>query len=299
MDPIIAVRGLTKQYPAVTALDDVSLEVRPGEVFGLLGPNGAGKTTLMRCILDLVRPEAGAITLLGRDWREPTARAALTYLPGELSLPPRLTGDQVVRRYTLARGGARPERIRSLAERLALDLRRPVGELSKGNRQKLGLVLAFAPEARLLLLDEPTSGLDPLLQREFADLVGEAVADGAAVLLSSHVLGELETLADRIAVLRKGRVVIIETVDELRRRARQRLRVRFADAAATAACATALLNAGAVHVDVAAEWIDFTVTGDIDGAIKALAGFHIEQLQSVGNDLEDIFLELYTNGGAA
>ncbi len=186
-------------YGSARGIEDVSLTVRAGQVAGLLGPNGSGKTTLLRAVLDLVHPQQGSIDIVTTSSKDRRARANVAYLPGDLSLPGRLTGKALLRRFSAAGGGLDPTRVESLTKRLGVDLTRPVGTLSKGNRQKVGLVLAFAKNARVLLLDEPTSGLDPLLQREFAVLVDEVTKDGTAVVLSSHVMSELEDLGDRVA----------------------------------------------------------------------------------------------------
>jgi ABC-2 type transport system ATP-binding protein len=170
-----------------------------------------------------------------------------------------------------------------------------VGTLSKGNRQKVGLVLAFAKNARVLLLDEPTSGLDPLLQREFATLVHEAVNDGAAVLLSSHVMSELEDLADRVAVLREGRLVAVETIDQLRARARQRIRIRTIDANDTDACCDSLAQLPGVKAHAADAVIDATFTGEVDRIIKTLAEYSVQSIESVGGELDEVLLDFYSD----
>ena len=185
---VLDMRGVTVMYGSARGIEDVSLSVPAGQVTGLLGPSGSGKTTLLRAVLDLIHPQRGAIDIVTTSSKDRRARANVAYLPGDLSLPGRLTGQALLRRFSAAGGGLDPARVKVLTDRLRIDLTRPVGTLSKGNRQKVGLVLAFAKNARVLLLDEPTSGLDPLLQREFATLVHEAVNDGAAVLLSSHVM---------------------------------------------------------------------------------------------------------------
>jgi ABC-2 type transport system ATP-binding protein len=257
----LLVEELTVTYGSSRGVEAITLEVPAGQVTGLLGPNGAGKTTLLRVALDLVHPTSGSVRILDTDSTDPRARERVTYLPGDLLLPGRLSGWSALRRYTAARGGLDRDRVVELADRLDLDLDRPVGQLSKGNRQKIGLVLAFAPESALLLLDEPTSGLDPLLQREFAALLRESVADGAAVVLSSHVLSELEGLADRVAVLRDGLLVAVETIADLRARAAATVRIRFATGEQANAFASQVV---AQRVDQHGEWVNVAFTGDID-----------------------------------
>src|SRR3954449_8189711 len=228
--PAILTRGLTKSYGPVQALRGVDLEVRRGEVFGFLGPNGAGKTTTIRCLLDLIRPSGGIMRVLGLDPQaEPLAvRARVGYLPGELRLDDNMTADEVLRFFNRLRGGrADPGHIRQLAERLALDLRTPVKNFSKGNKQKVGLVQALMHRPELLLLDEPTSGLDPLAQQEVHRLIAAARAEGATVFFSSHVLSEVQEVAERVAILRHGEVVEVAGTDELINRALRRVRVRF------------------------------------------------------------------------
>jgi len=206
--PAIEARSLTKTYGRARArgIVEVDLVVAPGEVLGLVGANGAGKTTFMRTLLDFIRPSSGSLSVLGHDSvRDSVAvRKLATYLPGELVIPPRLTGDQTLQRFAFARPRLDPARVAALADRLNLDLSRRIGDLSKGNKQKVALVLAFAPRPQLLVLDEPTSGLDPLLQREFAALVREATADGTTILLSSHVMSEVEQIASRVALMRRA-----------------------------------------------------------------------------------------------
>lgn len=292
----LAVANLTVMYGSARGIADVTLDVPAKGVTGLLGSNGAGKTTLLRAALDLVHPTSGSVHVWGVDSRVPAARAALTYLPGDLVLPGRLSGWACIRRFTAARGDVDPERVRALAERLEVDLDRPVGQLSRGNRQKVGLVLAFAPTARLLLLDEPTTGLDPLLQREFGALVREAVQDGAAVLLSSHVLSELEELADRVAVLREGRLVAIESIEGLRGRAERAVAIRFATTDEATSFATRLEGTPIRVSDIADDRVRLAFTGDVDPIIKIASGFHVREIETIGGELDDVLLHFYEAG---
>lgn len=292
---VLSVRGLTVRYGKARGIDDVSLDVPAGAVTGLLGPNGSGKTTLLRAVLDLVHPTMGSIDVAGTDSRHSSARARIGYLPGDLSFPPRLSGYSLIKRYAAAHGGLDQSRVANLAQRLTIDLSRPVGTLSRGNLQKVGLVLVFGRDTDLLLLDEPTSGLDPLLQREFAALVEESVDRGSAVVLSSHVMSELEDLAQRVAVLREGRLVAVETIDELRRRARQRWRIRLVDSVTATACAKALQVSSDIKVHASEDMVDVTFSGQADGVVKTLAGFTVLSLESVGGELDEVLLDFYSD----
>ena len=295
--PALAAIDLTVSYGSSRGIVGIDLEMPDLGVTGLLGPNGAGKSTLLRAALDLVHPTSGEIRVLGVSSTDPRARSEVVYLPGELLLPGRLTGWSVLRRFTAGRGHLDETRVRALAARLDLDLERRVGQLSKGNRQKIGLVLAFAPRARLLLLDEPTSGLDPLLQREFSKLVAETVADGAAVMLSSHVLSELEGLADRVAVLRSGELVAFESTSALRARARSSLQFVMADESAARSLASDLQEIALVQRDGAC--LDITYSGDVDPIIKAAAGYQTTSIQKLGGDLDDVLMDFYSEGASS
>ncbi len=288
----IEASALTTCYGRTVGITDVDLTVAPGEVLGLVGANGAGKTTLMRTLLDFIRPASGSVAVFGHDSVRASVavRRLTTYLPGELVIPPRLTGHQALRRFTFARNAVEPARVRKLADRLDLDLDRRVGDLSKGNKQKVGLVLAFAPAARLLVLDEPTSGLDPLLQREFAALVTEATGAGATVLLSSHVMSEVEQIANRVALLRAGRIEAVDSLAGITAQARRRGRVRPADPGDLPRLSDALAGLASVsqvHLDDGV--VAFACTGVMDDLVKILARFSIQTLDVTHADLEDAF----------
>jgi beta-exotoxin I transport system ATP-binding protein len=229
MTAAIEIAGLTKTYGTTRALEGLHLEVEPGECFGYLGPNGAGKTTTIRLLLALQRPTAGRATVLGRDSQTESVEVhrRVGYLPGDLALYPRLTGRHHLEWFARARGEEDLSFAYELVERFQVVVGRPVKELSTGNRQKIGLVLAFMHRPELLILDEPTSGLDPLMQDEFERLVGETVAEGRTVFLSSHELDEVQRLADRVAIIKGGRLVAKDTVDHLRQSAPRKVDVRF------------------------------------------------------------------------
>ncbi|AMM34206.1 ABC transporter [Sinomonas atrocyanea] len=230
-DVPVVLDGLTKRFHRTTALDAVSLEIEPGEVFGYLGPNGAGKTTTMRMLVGMLRPSAGSARVYGLDtWRQAVAvHRAVGYVPGEPALYPRLTGLEHIDYLSHLRGRADRPMARAVAERLGLDLTRRSRTLSRGNRQKLAIVLALMSAPRLLILDEPTSGLDPLVQREFHALLREHTQGGGAVLLSSHILGDVQRVADRIGVVREGRLVAVERLADLSGKSLHHVRASFAD----------------------------------------------------------------------
>jgi ABC-2 type transport system ATP-binding protein len=286
----IRAEGLTKSFGAQRALEDLTLRVGSGEVFGYLGPNGAGKTTTIRLLLDLIRPSSGACWLLGGSGADPAIRARVGYLPGELHLEPTYTTHDVVGFYGALRGGVDAARVDELLQRFALDPWRRVGELSTGNRRKVGIVQAFMHRPDVLLLDEPSAGLDPLLQQELHRLVREVVADGATVFLSSHVLHEVDALADRVAILREGRLVTVTTLDELRAQARQRIDVHLTSALDI----TGLRRVpGVVDATTDGHVAHVVVEGPVAPLIRALADLEVVRITAGGDDLEDAFLRLY------
>jgi len=290
--PAIRVDSLVKRYGAIEAVRGIELEVRRGEVFGFVGPNGAGKSTTIRCLLDLIRPTSGRLEVLGLDPQAEgvALRARIGYVPGELRLPDRLTTRELVASIGRLRGGLDERRRDEVVERLGIDLGRRMRDLSSGNRRKVALLLAFAVRSDLLILDEPTSGLDPLMQHEFLGLLREARDAGTTVFLSSHVLSEVQRAADRVAVLRAGRVVAQGTVDELRGRARQRVEVWFDEAVP----ATELAAVPGL-VDPAVEGSRFaaTLAGSPDPLLALLARHRVASVVIEEPDLEDAFLGLY------
>jgi ABC-2 type transport system ATP-binding protein len=227
---VIATRGLTKDFGSGRGLFELDLEIQQGEIFGFLGPNGAGKSTTLRLLLDLIRPTSGSAQVLGIDTRTDSLaiRRRVGFLPGDLALYPKLTGSAVLDYFAQLRGGVDRGVRDSLAERFDADLHRPVHELSTGNRQKLGLIQAFMHEPELLILDEPIAGLDPLVQESFHALLAEVSAEGRTVFLSSHTLSEVERVTHRIAILRQGRLVVVDSLENLRKVAVQRLEIEFA-----------------------------------------------------------------------
>jgi len=294
----IRTTGLVKDYGRVRALGGVDLEVRRGEVFGFLGPNGAGKSTLIRVLLGLLAPTEGAARVLGRDPAAGGAelRARIGYLPGELHMRGTTTAGSLLRYLADLRGANGHARIGALAERLDLDLGRPIRGLSKGNKQKVGLVQAFMHRPELLVLDEPTSGLDPLLQREFLALVSEARDDGATVFMSSHVLSEVERAADRVGVIRAGRLLDVSDVRTLRHRAGQRVELRFAQAPDPAAFEAV---PGLSSVDWDGTILRCVLQGEPDAFLKVAARYHVVGWSARERELEELFMDYYRHGDGA
>jgi len=292
---VIRTESLTKRYGRLLALDRLTLEVRAGEVLGFLGPNGAGKTTTLRLLMGFLRPTAGSARVHGLDtWRDRVAVHARTgYLPGDVRLWPRMTARQAAGHLARLRGLGHDPGITDLAKRLDVDLDRPVRELSRGNRQKAGLLLALLGEPDLLLLDEPTSGLDPLIQQEFHHVLRERVEAGTAVMLSSHVLSEVEHVADRVAIIRAGRLLMAESLATLREKARHTVEVRFASAPPPDAFAGV---PGIREVRLEGPVLRCTMQGVVDPLVKTLGRYTVTDLNSREADLEETFLALYGEG---
>lgn len=295
---IIETEGLTKYYGKVRGVEDLNLSVRQGEVFGYLGPNGAGKTTTVRLLLDLIRPTRGTARLFGQDVRNHAAgaKARLGNLPGELSLWNSLTGREILTFVGNLRGGLDWSQVRDLASRLDLDLSRRVGSLSHGNKQKVGLVQAFAHKPDLIFLDEPTLGLDPLVQQEFYRLVDEVKAEGRTVFVSSHNLPEVERLCDRVAIIREGHLVAVEEVAELKRKRLRQIELTFATRVPVAEFDLPGVR-DAVQMDRTLRFFVEGTPGVLDSVIKRAAGFSVVDLKHEQASLEDIFLTYYRKEG--
>jgi ABC-2 type transport system ATP-binding protein len=298
MSLAIETTHLTKHYGKHPALHGLDIGVEEGSIFGVIGPNGACKTTTMRLLLDIVRPTSGSARVLGQDPRRAGAgiRRDIGFLPGELRLEGRVTGRQLLRHYASISGPVAPGAVDELADRLGLDLGRQVRTLSKGNKQKLGLVQAFMHRPRLLILDEPTSGLDPLVQQEFLAILREARADGQTVFLSSHVLSEIQQAADTVAILRAGRLVTVSDVNSLRLTAIRRVRLGVADAAGQVVHDALAAVPGISDFTVSngeGTRLTATIEGDIDPFIKAVSRFHVIDLVVEEPDLEESVLRLY------
>lgn len=290
----LIVRGLTKSYGRVRALRGVDLEVRRGEIFGYLGPNGAGKTTTIRCLLDLIRPDGGTVRVLGIDpQRDPVAvRARTGYLPGELRLDPNMTVEGVLHYFGALRGNKVDWRfVRELADRLDLDLSAVIKNLSHGNKQKVGVVQALMHRPELLLLDEPTLGLDPLMQREVLRLITEARANGATVFFSSHIMSEVEAIAERVGIIRRGVVVEVAETAALIRRSLRRASIRFKEPVDV----DRLTRVPGVKVISQEDRTSvlLQVEGEMDDLIKALAAFPVRDFETERPSLEEVFLAYY------
>jgi ABC-2 type transport system ATP-binding protein len=295
MTDAIRTFGLSKRYGSTVALADLDLAVAPGEVYGFLGPNGAGKTTTIRLLLGLHRASAGRAELFGLDaWRDPVrAHRDVAYVPGEPFLWPALTSSETFAYLARLRGGVDEAYRDELVDRFQLDPGRRVRALSKGNRQKVQLIAAFASRARLLILDEPTGGLDPLMEVAFRETVAEARAHGQAVFLSSHVLSEVEALCDRVGILRGGRLIDQGTLAQLRHLEARTVEIAFEGTA------PALEGVPGVHVVSAGErTVRCEVSGSMQPLIAALADHPVVELTSREPSLEEIFLHHYEDAGA-
>ena len=288
----IETEKLTKSYGPNRGIVDLDLEVDEGEVFGFLGPNGAGKTTTIRTLLDHLRPTSGRARIFGIETTaDPVAIHRRTgYLPGEFALYDRLTGGQTIEYFGNLRGGVDPAYRASLIERLDLDPSRRFKEYSKGNKQKLGLVIAFQHRPGLLVLDEPTSGLDPLVQQAFYGLVREAQAEGRTVFLSSHVLSEVERTCDRVAIVREGRLVRTGRVDTLRDLAHHQVELRFPDGVPTAEFAAL---SGVSEVVVEDHTLRLRIAGPITPVLQVAARHELVDFLSREPSLEETFLAEY------
>jgi ABC-2 type transport system ATP-binding protein len=296
--PAIATSGLTKDYGSGRGLFGLDLEVSGGEVFGFLGPNGAGKSTTMRLLVDLIKPTSGSARVLGLDTVTDSLeiRRRIGFLPGDLAMYPKLTGRAMLDYLGELRGGVDARTRDALVERFGADIDRPIRQLSTGNRQKLGLVQAFMHEPELLILDEPIAGLDPLVQQSFHALLGEVSAQGRTVFLSSHTLSEVERVTRRLAILREGRLVVVDSLENLRKVAVQRLEIEFAEP----------VDPGEFRVlhgvtEVRADGPTLTVgfEGSADAVVKAAAAHEVLAVRPREEDLEDIFLHYYRSESVA
>jgi ABC-2 type transport system ATP-binding protein len=294
---VIEAQGLRKSYGSFEALKGVDLEVYEGEIFGFLGPNGAGKTTTIRCFLDLIRPQAGSLRILGLDPQSEPAqvRALIGYLPGELHLHENLTGRETLEYFSSLRNGEVDwQYTAELVDRLALELDRPIRNLSLGNKQKIGVIQALMHKPRLVLMDEPTTGLDPLMQQEVMGMLREATSLGCTVFFSSHIISEVEALAERVAIIRKGVVAELLEVKELRERALRRVHVRFSESIDPSAF-NQLEGVESISQDDSHR-ILFQVEGALDPFIKQLAQYEVADLETLRPTLEEIFMNYYANG---
>ncbi|HEX9642957.1 MAG TPA: ABC transporter ATP-binding protein [Acidimicrobiia bacterium] len=295
----IHTEGLTKHYGDVRALVDLDLDVTAGEVFGFLGPNGAGKTTMIRTLLDEIRPTAGRATILGLDTHDSSVeiRRHIGYVPGDLAMYPNLTGKDTLTYFANLRGGVDWVYVAELADRLDADLSKKVGDLSSGNRQKVGLIQAFMNRPDVLVMDEPSSGLDPLVQREFQTMMRQVVAEGRTVFLSSHTLSEVQRVADRVGIIRHGALIALEAVADLRSRAMRRVELEFA-----APVEASVFEAvpGVRDVSVENHHVVMSFDGNMGTLLTtAAARYQVVDINTHEADLEDIFLTYYRDEGGA
>lgn len=292
--------GLTKYYGDTPGIVDLDLEVVTGEIFGFLGPNGAGKSTTIRTYLDLLHPSSGTVTILGYDSHEESVdiRRRTGYLPGDLSMYDDMTAREMLRYFSSLRGVDTTARVKELADRLQLDLDIKIGSYSSGNRQKVGIVQAFMHDPELLILDEPSTGLDPLMQQEFYQMLDEVRRAGSTVFLSSHILPEVERTADRIGIVRNSRLVTVQTVDDLKARARRHFQIVFAEQILPAEFSKlpGVQSAMSSHDGYG---VDILIEGPVDGLLGKAAEHRMENVISHEGDLEEAFLAFYVEDDAA
>jgi ABC-2 type transport system ATP-binding protein len=290
----IFTQGLKKSYGDVRALIEVDLQVKPGEIFGFLGPNGAGKTTTIRCLLDMIRPDSGTLRVLGIDpQKDPVqVRRRVGYLPGELHLDENMSVTSALRFLNNLRGNQADWRyVTQLAEKLKLNMKSQIKNLSKGNKQKVGVVQALMHKPELLMLDEPTFGLDPLMQQEVLRLIASAREEGATVFFSSHILSEVQEIADRVGIIRRGEVIEVADTHSLIHRSFRRARVLFKEAVDTDRLegipgVSVLSRDDGMHVILQVE-------GEMDGLIKSLSAYPVLDFETERPSLEEIFLAYY------
>ncbi len=294
----ILTRGLSKHFGEVRALDSLDLEIEPGEIFGFLGPNGAGKTTMIRTILDELHPTEGSAAILGFDSHRDSVeiRRHIGYLPSDIALYPDLSGEDTLKYLANLRGGVDWEIVGKLAARLNADLSKKVGNLSSGNRQKIGLIQAFMNEPKLLIMDEPSSGLDPLIQSEFHQMLKETAAEGRTVFLSSHTLSEVQQVADRVGIIRHGRLVALETLADLRSKSMRKIDIQFTDRVGGEGFAG--LD-GVQDVVASGDRVTLSFDGRMADLLEVLAaGGNVLDIATREADLEEIFLTYYRDEGS-
>ena len=285
---IVICSNLTKDYGSGNGLFDLNLSIYQGEVFGLIGPNGAGKSTFIKLLMDLIRPTSGSAKIFGLDSRNDSLelKRVMGYLPGELMQFPSVTAGYILNLLLNLRGKKERSHLYSLSDRLQLDLSRKYQDLSHGNKQKVGLVQAMMHQPKLLILDEPTLGLDPIVQREFRNIIKEYVASGNTVILSSHIMSEVETICNRIGLINQGRVLKEGTMAELRSTLIHKVSVLFEGSLPEVA---ELERAGAEAIEIEQNSLRFQIKGSVDLAVKALSRYNILEFDSRELSLEEVF----------
>lgn len=291
----IQTSGLSKYYGDAPGIIDLDLEVHEGEVFGFLGPNGAGKSTTIRVLMNFLFPSSGGGSVLGNDIVKGSMeiRRRTGYLPGDLAMYETMTARELLIYFANLRGVKTTSAVEQLADRFELDLDRKIKDYSSGNRQKVGLVSAFMHEPELLILDEPTSGLDPLMQQRFQELIAEVRDEGRTVFLSSHILPEVERIADRVGIVRQWRLIAVDTVESFKTKAHGSVTIQFASQIDTAAF-TELANVVSAESRNQGAVLDLTVRGDMDSVVKTAAAFDVVSISSRSGELEEVFLSYYS-----
>ena len=293
----IIAEKLTKCFGSHLALDDLNLRIDDGEIFGFLGPNGAGKTTFIRILLDLIRPTTGSISVFGLCPLESSIeiRSRCGYLPGELRLDENITVRAIINYFVNLRGGSSKIKNNAyiLSERLSLDLDPKIKNLSKGNKQKIGIILAFMHSPDLLLLDEPTSGLDPLTQKSVLEIVNEAKDEGSTVFMSSHIFSEIRIVTDRFAIVRGGSVIDVRKTSDLEIHKTTIVKVKFNGAIPHRDTLKMLQNVSLKYVSSISKTLNFEVNGSMDQFLKFLSGYDVERLETSSDVIEDLFFSYY------
>jgi ABC-2 type transport system ATP-binding protein len=298
--PVIETHNLSKRYPRskVRALENLSLTVNTNEVFGYLGPNGAGKTTTIKLLLDLIRPDEGSAKVFGLDAQKDTLaiRRRLGFMPGEVNLWENLTAREIITYFAKLHGGVDQGYLNSLIERMEFDPKKRVREFSLGNKRKLSIILSMMHRPELLILDEPTNGLDPLMQQTFYQFVREAKAEGRTVFMSSHNLAEVQAICERVAILRGGKLVAVQSVHEMRNTDFQWVTIRFRESAPVSKLANVQ---GVSDVQVEGDTLRLRLVGDFDPLLRAVQQHYIVDVDTQEPSLEEVFLTYYSENGKA
>ena len=292
LDNVIETKNLSKSYGDILAISNIDLEIPKGQVFGYLGPNGAGKTTTIKLLMDFIRPTKGTAKIFGLDSRENSVdiKKKVGYLPGDIVLYDQMTGNELLKYFCNMRKQSDWQFVIKLAERLDVNLEMKIKKLSRGNRQKLGLIQAFMHKPELIIMDEPSSGLDPLLQQEFYTMVDEVKSDGRTIFISSHILPEVERICDQVGIIREGKLITVEQVNNLKDRSIQELEIHFGSNVSKEKF-TKIPGLKSIHMDNTILFC--TVIGSPDQLIKTAACFEVTKIISHQPSLEDVFLSYY------